>query len=120
MPNRCPFLRPVQLVFVLGVCAGLPACPITWPDGGLLPRAQAGPGSTAPSAASTTTVIRPQSVLEWSVLPNRSFSQRGLRGRSVVSSDGRMKLGPYGSVDVGGLTSAQAKAAVIQHLATYH
>jgi polysaccharide export outer membrane protein len=42
-----------------------------------------------------------------------------LNGKTVVRPDGMLELGPYGSVQVAGLTASQARAAMEQHLAYY-
>ncbi len=118
MLHRCQTPRPIHLVFLLGMCVTTPACQITLPEDGLLQRPEANISLMATPPA-TPTVISPQTAIQWSALTSQSFPRRGLRGRSVVGSDGRMNLGPYGSVEVAGLTPEQAKAAVLQHLANY-
>jgi polysaccharide export outer membrane protein len=42
-----------------------------------------------------------------------------MNGKDVVGADGKLPLGPYGSVAVAGLTADQARASIELHLANY-
>src|SRR5262245_38001201 len=69
------------------------------------------------SPTPTADVLQPQSVVYWTALPGAGSSTSGYRGRSTVGPDGNLKLGPYGSVHVAGLTAEQARAAVTRQVA---
>src|SRR6516164_3375468 len=57
-------------------------------------------------------VLQPQSVVYWTAVSGSGSDAKGYRGRSTVSSEGAIHLGPYGDVHVAGLTADQAKLAV--------
>jgi polysaccharide export outer membrane protein len=49
----------------------------------------------------------------------RSRALQQIRGPHIVTPDGKIRLGVYGSVIVSGMTLAQAKAAIEGHLSAY-
>jgi protein involved in polysaccharide export with SLBB domain len=61
----------------------------------------------------------PRSVLEWSAEPTKGEATPGINGKSTVTAEGKIDLGPYGHVSVGGLTTQQACDAIAKHLAKY-
>jgi polysaccharide export outer membrane protein len=67
-------------------------------------------------------VLHPQSVVYWTVVPGSGPSTQGLQGRSTVKPDGTIGLGKnaeYGSVHVAGLTTEQARTAIMKQVARH-
>jgi polysaccharide export outer membrane protein len=62
--------------------------------------------------------IRPGTMLDWTVT-GPGQPQGGTTGHSVVGVDGKMEMGPFGSVPVQGLTLARAQPAVERQLRHY-
>ena len=61
-------------------------------------------------------VLQPQLVVYWTAVSGSGPDAKGYRGRSTVTSEGDIHLGPYGDVHVAGLTSDQARQAVTRQV----
>jgi polysaccharide export outer membrane protein len=68
--------------------------------------------------SSRQSLITPGMEIQWSVQAVRLPSQL-MKGTNRVGPDGRVALGPYGYVQVAGLTPSQAKAVIEKYLAHY-
>jgi hypothetical protein len=64
-------------------------------------------------------IVREGMELQWAVQSPSAPANRSMGGKVVVGPDGAIELGPYGSVQVAGLTAPQAKTAVAKHLSQY-
>jgi protein involved in polysaccharide export with SLBB domain len=64
------------------------------------------------------TTIQPGSLVEWTIT-GAGQPAAGTTGRSRVSPDGKLALGPLGSVPVAGLSLARAETAVEKQLRHY-
>jgi len=71
------------------------------------------------SAPAGDMVWREGMEVQWSVQSATEPANRSMAGRAIVGPDGKIELGPYGTVPVAGLTDRQAKAAVVNHLSAY-
>src|SRR5262249_19067811 len=67
----------------------------------------------------STDILQPQSVVYWTAVSGSGSEAKGYRGRSTVTSEGDIHLGPYGDVHVAGLTSDQAKLAVTRQVSRF-
>jgi protein involved in polysaccharide export with SLBB domain len=128
------FLRPacsITLAALLGFaagCASAPgprgAAPENAPPAHVSRRsplpwgAQGRPDSNHAESAQSV-LLRAGAELRWSVESATARSSRWMSGRAVVGPDGTIELGPYGTVQVAGLTVRQARIAVTNHLSTY-
>jgi polysaccharide export outer membrane protein len=63
--------------------------------------------------------LAPQVVLRWTITATKGHPLPPVTGESVIGADGRVDLGPYGVVPVGGLTTQQASDAIARHMARY-
>src|SRR5262249_4603163 len=61
--------------------------------------------------------LTPRTVVQWSARSAVGQPAKGVQGQSMVRADGTMSLGPFGHVQVGGLTAEHARAAVVKQLA---
>ena len=66
-----------------------------------------------------STVLRPGSVVAWSVASEQSNLRQPVTKQVTVASDGSLALEAYGSVSVSGQSVDQARATVERYLATY-
>jgi polysaccharide export outer membrane protein len=64
-------------------------------------------------------LVGPHAVLQWTVESTKDKQAPPVQGQSVVGDDGRVDLGPYGSLSVAGLTPQQASDAIMRHMAQY-
>jgi polysaccharide export outer membrane protein len=89
-----------------------------------------GPGGTGASApgslgrasepgAPISGVITPQTFVYWSIQATEGLPNKFMTGQSLVSPEGMMELGPYGSVRVAGMNPEQARSAVERQLSRY-
>jgi protein involved in polysaccharide export with SLBB domain len=74
-----------------------------------------------PPAAPRNAEVRPEvpaprSLLAWSVESPDLLPAGRMQGESVVGPDGRIELGPYGTVHVAGLPMSQTRTAIQDHL----
>jgi polysaccharide biosynthesis/export protein len=67
----------------------------------------------------TAPPLAPRTVVAWSIESYYHQPTRVLAGQDTVGPDGTLRLGPYGTVQVSGLTPAEAKKAIEQHVAGY-
>lgn len=95
------------------------AAPAAAPPPGVCPPGGWGPPSPREFAKVTlaTYVIEPPDLLY--IESNRTLPNMPITGERLVRPDGKIYLGPYGSVRVAGLTLEQAKEAIEQHLGDY-
>jgi len=132
MPHRGLLL--VGLSSLVGCCFLNAGCD-TLPQTPLLAR-RTEPQTSAPAASASwreriaapfhhqtqpisTEVLQPQSVVYWTAVSGSGSDAKGYRGRSTVTSEGDIHLGPYGDVHVAGLTSDQAKLAITRQVSRY-
>jgi polysaccharide biosynthesis/export protein len=100
---------------LLGLCgaAGCDTLPLTGAISGH------GYGVAPPLAEAPPPPLAPRSVVAWSIEGNRSQPGRVMSGQDAIGPDGRLVLGPYGSVAVNGLSLVQARVAIEQQVAKY-
>src|SRR5262249_17569227 len=67
----------------------------------------------------STDILQPQSVVYWTAVSGSGSDAKGYRGRSTVTSEGDIHLGPYGDVHVAGLTSDQARQAIMRQVSRF-
>src|SRR6266545_6473079 len=97
------------LGIVLGVSAAVGGCQTLPPTAAVAPAPtvrMAGPDPARPDPA--TVVLGPQTLVQWSAESTKDPTTAPVQGKAVVGPDGKVDLGPYGSVAVGGLTAQQA------------
>ena len=63
--------------------------------------------------------ITPQTFVYWSIQATDGLPNKLMTGQSLVSPEGMIELGPYGSVRVAGMNSEQARSAVERQLSRY-
>src|SRR5262249_36893668 len=61
--------------------------------------------------------LAPHNVVHWSVASGQNARLPAVTGRDTVASDGILRLGPYGSIQVAGLLPEEARTAIINHVA---
>jgi protein involved in polysaccharide export with SLBB domain len=76
----------------------------------------AGPEPTQPTGQP---VLTPKSVVEWSAEATKGPAVPGIRGKGVLTIEGQIDLGPYGTMSIRGMTVQQASDAIAKHLAHY-
>jgi polysaccharide export outer membrane protein len=76
----------------------------------------AGPDARSDPAARP---LGPQMVLKWKITAPAGQQLPPVSGESIVGGDGRVDLGPYGVVAVGGLTTKQASDAIAKHVGKF-
>jgi len=64
-------------------------------------------------------VLAPRTTVAWSLTCGENDHPQTMNGKDVIGTDGKLPLGPYGSVAVAGLTADQARASIELHLANY-
>jgi hypothetical protein len=64
-------------------------------------------------------VLRIGAELHWSIQSNQAPADCSMAGHAVVGPDGTIELGPYGTVNVAGLTVRQARTAAANHVSLY-
>src|SRR5262249_3143325 len=64
-------------------------------------------------------ILAPRTTVHWSIQSAAAPPMNRMNGQSIVGPDGRILVGPYGAVQVQGLTVAQAEKAVEKQLGTY-
>ncbi len=64
-------------------------------------------------------VLAPRTTVAWSMTCGEGEHPQTMNGKDVIGTDGKLPLGPYGSVAVAGLTADQARASIELHLANY-
>jgi polysaccharide biosynthesis/export protein len=81
------------------------------------------PGSfgnqTPPAQIGAAAPIASQTFVYWSIQANEGLPNKLMTGQSLISPEGMMELGPYGSVRVAGMNPEQARSAVERHLSRY-
>jgi polysaccharide export outer membrane protein len=76
-------------------------------------------GRAGEAGAPSTGVIAPQTFVYWSIQATDGLPNKLMTGQSLVSPEGKMELGPYGSVRVAGMNAEQARSAVERQLSRY-
>jgi polysaccharide export outer membrane protein len=121
---------------LLGLWTTGSGCQTTGLPRGAPPAVQVRPATAEPQARAATaewrppvheirlvsgvsTVIGPRTEVQWSVEAEQIRPGGRMAGVSVVGPNGAVEIGPYGSIQVAGLTPAQARLVVEKHLARY-
>jgi hypothetical protein len=94
-----------QKVFTRNTGTGTPAYTVYTP----------GAVQTGPAVA----VLTPRTTVAWSMTAGVGEHPQTMNGKDVIGADGKLPLGPYGSVAVAGLTTDQARASIELHLANF-
>src|SRR5262249_38281163 len=76
-------------------------------------------GRQGESGASTSGIITSQNFVYWTIQASDGLPNKLMTGQSLVSPEGMMELGPYGSVRVAGMNPEQARSAVERQLSRY-
>jgi len=118
MTTRCHGRLLGSISVILGLCAVGVGCQSLegLGSGGNAagPLGRAGEPGAAPSG-----VIAPQTFVYWSIQAAEGLPNKFMTGQSLVSPQGMMELGPYGSVRVAGMNPEQARSAVERQLGRY-
>src|SRR5437879_10223815 len=119
MITRCHgrLLRSVSVI--LGMCAAGLGCQSLEGPGAGGASATGALGRAGEAGAPTSGVITPQAFVYWSIQATDGLPNKLMTGQSLVSPEGMMELGPYGSVRVAGMNSEQARSAVERQLSHY-
>src|SRR6266852_7651392 len=64
-------------------------------------------------------LLAPRTTVAWSMTAGVGEHPQTMNGKDVIGTDGKLPLGPYGSVAVAGLTADQARASIELHLSNY-
>jgi protein involved in polysaccharide export with SLBB domain len=75
--------------------------------------------SVSPQDHPAAVVIGPRHRVEWSIEAAEGLPQGKMTGREVVGPDGALPLGPYGTVEVAGMSPNQAAAAIQARVRAY-
>jgi polysaccharide biosynthesis/export protein len=107
------------LVVTLAGGAGCHTSPLTSACTPAPPVVRMASPDPTPAAQGPAPILGPHAVLQWNVESTKDKQAPPVEGKSVVGEDGRVDLGPYGSLAVAGLTPQQASDAIMRHMAQY-
>src|SRR5262245_21434947 len=104
----------------LGICTAISGCQTSALSSLVTeaPRFKA-TAAASPAPQTPTSILAPRTSVVWSVRSADAQPVAKMRGEDTVGPNGSIELGPYGSVNVAGLSIAQARLLMEQHLVKY-
>ncbi len=120
MPTRCHGGLPRKYGIILGICLAGAGCQSIGMPSDWLKNPASRMAATDPTLGmDSSATITPRSFVYWSIETTEGQPNRFMTGQSMVSPEGMLELGPFGSVHIAGLTRDRAQATVEKQLGKF-